>query len=99
PRYGCRACESAVVQAPAPDQLIKSGIPTEALVAAVLVDKYGWHKPLYRQAQCMALQGIPVDRSTLASWVGTAAAELKPVYDRLKENLLSSGKIAVDETR
>jgi transposase len=42
---------------------------------------------------------VPVDRSTLADWVGTAAAELKPVYDRLKQNLLSSPKIAVDETR
>jgi transposase len=99
PKYGCRACEGAVVQAPAPERLIKSGIPTEALVAAVVVDKYAWHKPLYRQAETMALQGIPVDRSTLASWVGTAAAELKPVYERLKQHLLGSPKIAVDETR
>jgi transposase len=99
PKFGCRACESAVVQAPAPERLIKNGIPTEAMVAAVIDDKYAWHKPLYRQAQTMALQGFPVDRSTLADWVGTAAAELKPVYDRLKQNLLSSPKIAVDETR
>jgi transposase len=99
PKYGCRACESVVVQAPAPERLIKNGIPTEATVAAVVVDKYAWHKPLYRQAQCMALQGYPIDRSTLAGWVGTAAAELKPVYDRLKEILLGSPKIAVDETR
>jgi transposase len=99
PKYGCRACESAVVQAPAPERLIKNGIPTEATVAGVIVDKYAWHKPLYRQAKSMALQGYPIDRSTLAGWVGTAAAELKPVYDRLKEILLSSPIIAVDETK
>jgi transposase len=99
PKYGCRGCEGAVVQAPAQERLIKSGIPTEALVASVVVDKFAWHNPLYRQAQIMKLQGFPVDRSTLAFWVGVAAAEVKPVYLRLKEILLGSGKIAVDETR
>ena len=84
PKYGCRACESAVVQASAPERLIKNGIPTERLVASVVVDKYAWHNPLYRQAQIMRLQGLPVDRSTLAFWVGVAAAEVKPVYQRLK---------------
>src|SRR5271155_1625967 len=99
PKYGCRACEGAVVQAPAPERLIKNGIPTERLVASVVVDKFAWHNPLYRQAQIMKLQGLPVDRSTLAFWVGVAAAELKPVYLRMKEILLGSAKIAVDETR
>ena len=99
PKYGCRVCEGAIVQAPAPERLIKSGIPTEGLVASVVVDKFAWHNPLYRQAQIMKLQGLSVDRSTLAFWVGVAAAELKPVYLRMKEILLGSAKIAVDETR
>ena len=99
PKYGCRACEGTVVQAPAPERLIKSGIPTERLVASVVVDKFAWHNPLYRQAQIMKLQGLPIDRSTLAFWVGVAAAELKPIYQRMKELLLGSAKIAVDETR
>ncbi len=51
PRYGCRACESAVVQAPAPARIVEGGIPTEALIAQVLVAKYADHLPLYRQAQ------------------------------------------------
>src|SRR5712691_9598907 len=50
PKYACRACEQAVVQAPAPERLIKGGLPTEAMVAYVLVAKYAWHLPLYRQA-------------------------------------------------
>jgi transposase len=98
PKYACRACEQAVVQAPAPERLIKGGLPTEAMVASVLVGKYAWHLPLYRQAQMLAVQGLDLKRSILAFWVGYAAAELKPVWLRLRELILASGKIAVDET-
>jgi transposase len=99
PKYACRACEQAVVQAPAPERLIKGGLPTEAMVAYVLAAKYAWHLPLYRQAQMMLLsQGIAIERATLAFWVGYAAAELKPLYLRLRELILGSVKIAVDET-
>ena len=49
PKYACRACEEAVVQAPAPERLIKGGLPIEAMVAYVLVAKYAWHLPLYRK--------------------------------------------------
>ena len=99
PKYACRACEEAVVQAPAPERLIKGGLPTEAMVASVLVSKYAWHLPLYRQSQMLASQGLDIKRSTLAFWVGYAAAELKPVYARLRELILTSGKVAVDETK
>jgi transposase len=80
PKYACRGCEQAVVQAPAPERLIKGGLPTEAMVASVLVAKYAWHLPLYRQAQMLAAQGLDLTRAVLAFWVGYAAAELKPVY-------------------
>lgn len=70
PKYACRSCEEAVVQAPAPSRLIEGGIPTEATVAHVLVGKYADHLPLYRQAQIYARQGVNLDRSTLADWVG-----------------------------
>ena len=73
PRYGCRSCQSAMVQAPAPARTVEGGIPTEALIAQVLVAKYADHLPLYRQAQIYARQGIQLDRSTLADWVGRAA--------------------------
>jgi transposase len=98
PKYACRACEQAVVQAPAPERLIKGGLPTEAMVAHVLVSKYAWHLPLYRQAQMLAAQGLDIKRSMLAFWVGYAAAELRPVYVRLRQLILASGKVAVDET-
>jgi transposase len=97
PKLACRACEK-IVQAHAAEHLIKSGLPTEAMVASVLVAKYGWHLPLYRQEKMLACQGIEIDRSTLAFWVGYAAAELMPLYERLKANLLISARLAVDET-
>lgn len=99
PKYGCRACAGAIVQAPAPERLIRAGLPTEALVAHVLVSKYAWHLPLYRQAQILLSQGIEIDRSVLAFWVGYAAAELMPLWQRMREILLGSPRLFVDETR
>jgi transposase len=98
PKYACRACEGAVVQAPAPARLIEGGLPTEATIAHVLVSKYADHLPLYRQAQIYARQGIALDRSTLADWVGRAAWHLRPVHERLLEHIRSSAKIFADET-
>ena len=54
PKLACRSCEGVVVQAPAPARLVEGGLPTEALVAHVLVARYADHLPLYRQAQMMA---------------------------------------------
>ncbi|MFD1912636.1 IS66 family transposase [Halodurantibacterium flavum] len=99
PKYACRACTDGVIQAPAPARLIQAGLPTEATVAHVLVSKYADHLPLYRQAQIMSRQGIDLDRSTLADWVGRAAFELRPVFDALIADLKRSTKLFMDETR
>jgi transposase len=98
PRYGCRACESAVVQAPAPARIVEGGIPTEALIAQVLVAKYADHLPLYRQAQIYARQGIQLDRSTLADWVGRASWYLRPLRDHILGQLRRSERLFADET-
>jgi transposase len=98
PRYGCRSCESAVVQAPAPARIVEGGIPTEALIAQVLVAKYADHLPLYRQAQIYARQGVQLDRSTLADWVGRAAWYLRPLRDHILERLRRSQRLFADET-
>jgi len=98
PRYGCRSCEGAVVQAPAPARIVEGGIPTEALIAQVLVAKYADHLPLYRQAQIYARQGIQLDRSTLADWVGRAAWYLRPLRDHILERLRQSERLFADET-
>jgi transposase len=98
PKYACRACADVVVQAPAPARLIEGGLPTEASVAQVLVSKYADHLPLYRQAQIYARQGLALDRSTLADWVGHAAWHLRPVHERLLAQLKRSAKLFADET-
>jgi len=75
PKYACRSCEDGITQAPAPApaHIISGGMPTEATLAHVLVSKYADHLPLYRQAQIYSRQGIDLDRSTLAAWVGKSA--------------------------
>jgi transposase len=98
PKYACRACQDVVVQAAAPARLIEGGLPSEVTVAHVLVSKYADHLPLYRQAQIYARQGVNLDRSTLADWVGRAAFLLRPVHERLLDRLKASSKLFADET-
>jgi transposase len=98
PKYACRACEDVIVQTPAPARLIEGGLPTEATVAHVIVSKYADHLPLYRQAQIYERQGLLLDRSTLADWVGRAAFHLRPIRERILACLRSSTKLFADET-
>src|SRR5690242_20742096 len=98
PRYGCRACEEAVVQAPAPERPITGGMATEALLAHVLVAKYADFLPLYRQAAIFARQGIDLDRSTLCDWVGRACWWLEPLWRLLRRHAMASTRIFADDT-
>jgi len=97
-RYACRACEEAVVIAPAPDRRVDGGMPTEALVAHVVVSKFADAQPLYRQVQILSRQGVTLDHSTLANWVGRACWWLQPVYDLLVGTVLSSPKVFANDT-
>ena len=98
PRYGCRGCEEAVVQAPAPDRPIDGGMATEALLAHVLISKFCDSLPLYRQAQMLKRQGITLDRSTLSAWVGRACWWLTPLYELMLSTVLASPKVFADDT-
>ena len=98
PRYACPKGRAGVRQAPAPPALIEGGIPTEATIAHVLVSKYADHLPMYRQAQIMARQGVPVGRATLSDWAGRAAFHLGPVVDRMAEHLKRGSHLYMDET-
>jgi transposase len=106
PKLACRSCErtgaddvAGIIQAPAPARLIEGGLPTERLVADVVVSKFADHLPLYRQSQILARLGVRIERSTLAGWVGAAAAELQPLHDHLLGKLKASPKLFCDETR
>jgi transposase len=97
PRYACRHCPDAgVVQAP--ERLLTGGLATEAMVASVAVAKYADHTPLYRQAQILTRQGLELDRSTLADWVGRAAWWLAPLRERLLGTVIGSPVIFADDT-
>jgi transposase len=98
PKYACRSCEGSIVQAAAPERLISGGLPTEAMVVSVVVAKYADHQPLYRQSQGLARQGIIIGRDVLAFWVGYFAAEMKPLWRLMRDELLRSTVLFVDET-
>ena len=97
PKFACAACEH-VVEAPAPERPIHRGLPGPALLAHVLVSKYADHQPLYRQSQIYAREGVDLDRSTLAGWVGAASELLTPLVDEIKKHVLGAAKIHADDT-
>jgi transposase len=98
PRYGCRHCEGAVVQAPAPARPVEGGLPTAALLAYVAVSKFAWHLPLHRQVQMLAGLGVTLDRSTLVHWIERAAWWLQPLQSLLLETVMSAPKVFCDDT-
>ena len=98
PKYACRKCEEGVTQAPAPAHLIEGALPTEGMLAHVMVSKVADHLPLYRQAQIYARSGVDLHRSTLALWVGKGSFEPRPVYECLKGELKRSNHLGLDET-
>jgi transposase len=83
PKYACRRCSGAVAQAHAPEHVVPGGLPTEALIAHVIVSKFADHLPLYRQAEIFHRQGVDLGRATLGNWVGRACFHLKPVAERI----------------
>ncbi|EAQ33460.1 putative transposase [Nitrobacter sp. Nb-311A] len=97
PRYGCRAC-GTIHQAPAPERPIAKGLASPALLSHVLVSKYCDHLPLYRQSQIFARQGVTLDRSTLANWIGGACWWLEPLQSKLAEHIFASQKLFADDT-
>lgn len=97
PKYACRGC-TTVVQAAAPERVIAGGLATPSLLSHVLISKYCDHLPLYRQSQMFARQGVELERSTLAGWVGGACWWLDTLHARLKEDILSSDHLFADDT-
>jgi transposase len=97
PKFACAACER-VVEAPAPSRPIERGLAGPALLAHVLVSKFCDHLPLYRQSDIYARQGVEIERSTLAGWVGASSELLTPLVDALRAHVLAASKIHADDT-
>jgi transposase len=97
PKLSCKTCQK-IVQPAAPSRPIERGLAGPGLLAHVLVSKYSDHLPLYRQSQIFAREGIDLDRSTLADWVGGASGLLAPLVDAIVRYVLSTYKIHGDDT-
>jgi transposase len=96
-KVSCRVCE-AVSEAPAPFHPIARGRAGPSLLAEVIFGKYGLHLPLNRQSTAFAREGIDLDVSTLADWVGAVAASLRPLSAAIERHVLCGGRIHADET-
>src|SRR6266513_5063098 len=97
PKYRCARCER-IVQAPAPSRPIARGVAGPGLLAHVLVSKYCDHLPLYRQSDIYAREGVELERSTLADWVGGTSALLAPLVEALRRHVMSATKLHADDT-
>ena len=97
PKFACNHCER-VVEAPAPSRPIERGLAGPGLLAHVLMSKYGHHLPLYRQAEIYAREGVDLDRSTLAGWVGATSELLAPLVAALREHVMRAEKLHADDT-
>lgn len=97
PKLSCARCEK-VVQSTAPSRPIDRGLAGPGLLAHVLVAKYADHLPLYRQVGIYAREGVELDRSTLADWVGRTSALLRPLIDALAREVRGAAKLHADDT-
>jgi transposase len=97
PKLSCPKCQK-IVQAEAPSRPIARGLAGPGLLAHVLVSKYCDHLPLYRQSQIYEREGIELDRSTLADWVGSASQLLDPLVNTIRQYVFKAQKIHGDDT-
>ena len=97
PKLACAQCDT-IVQAPAPTRPIERGMAGPGLLAHVLVGKYADHVPLYRQSEIYARQGVELDRTLLAQWVGNVSALLTPLTDALRSHVFATDVVHADDT-
>ena len=97
PKFACSGCDR-VVEAPAPSRPIERGLAGPGLLAHVLVSKFADHLPLYRQSEIYARQGVEIERSTLAGWVGASRELLTPLVNALQKHVLAGSKLHADDT-
>ena len=71
---------------------------SESVLADILVQKFVYHLPFYRVIQKYREMGVSVSDSTLGGWYAAVCEKLKPIYDRLKVDILSAPYIQVDES-
>jgi transposase len=96
PKLSCDGCDR-IVQEPAPSRPIDRSLAGPGLLAHVLVAKYSDHLPLYRQSEIYEREGVELDRSTLADWVGGASRVMMPLVKALQRYVMSANKLHGDD--
>jgi transposase len=97
PKLACASCDT-IVQAPALTRPIERGMAGPGLLAHVVVGKYADHVPLYRQAEIYAREGVELDRTLLAQWVGNVNALLSPLTDAVRAHVFAADVVHADDT-
>lgn len=97
PKLACTCCDQ-IAQAAAPSRPIERGQAGPGLLAHVLVAKFNDHLPLYRQSAIYAREGVELDRSLLAKWVGHSAKLLQLLVDALRLHVMAATKLHADDT-
>lgn len=97
PACSCRKCET-MMQAPMPDLPIPRGMAGPHLLARVTIAKFCDHLPLYRQSEIFARDGVELDRSQLAEWLGYIAWLLKPLAELIGQHVMAGRVIHADDT-
>jgi len=96
-KFTCRSCEK-ITQPPAPFHVITRGRAGPSLLAMILYAKFGQHQPLNRQSDTYRREGVDIDTSTLADWVGSGAAVTMPLYELIRRHVLAATRIHGDDT-
>jgi transposase len=94
-----KRAETGALSAPAaPPAVIPGSYADVSLLAGMLVDKFRFHLPLYRQHQRLLAAGITVSRAALTGWVHRSGELLEPIYEAQLASILQGQVIAMDET-
>jgi transposase len=97
PKVSCRGCET-IVQAAVPSLPIERGRPGPGLLAHVIVSKYADALPLHRQSEIYERQGVELNRTILADWVGTMAALTAPLVEQIRRHVVAGPVLHADDT-
>ena len=96
-KFTCRSCER-ITQPPAPFHPIARGRAGPSLLAMILYAKFGQHQPLNRQSAVYAREGVELDVSTLADWIGACAATLEPLVALIRRHVFAAERLHGDDT-
>ena len=90
--------DQRILTTPAPANVLDRSVADVSFLAGMLIDKFCYHLPLYRQHQRLIQSGIQVSRSSLTVWAGRAIDLLRPLVDAQCRHVLQSRVLAMDET-